>query len=85
MTFFSYLTLLVLPYVVTTDITVATTVTALGGQPLGTIEVSGKARTWYELLLFPFASVWDPQSVTPEIVYDLNRQTITALHERGVF
>lgn len=84
-TFFSYLTLLVLPHVVTTDIAVATTVSAGDAQPLGTIEVRGRSRTWYELLLFPIAPFFEPQAVTPEIVYDLNRQTITALHERGVF
>src|SRR5262249_56748375 len=51
LTFFSYLTLLVLPYVVTTDITVTTTVTALGGQPLRTLEVTGKERNTTTLLL----------------------------------
>src|SRR5262245_25771406 len=76
----SYLTLLVLPYVQTTDISMVTRVTAGGGQPLSTIEVQGQSRTWYQLLLFPVAQVFEPQAVTPQIVYDMNRQTITELH-----
>jgi len=85
LTFFSYLTFLVLPHVVTSDITATTTVTTGDGQPVSTIEVPGCSRTWYEILLFPFSPFWEPQRVTPEIVYDMNRQTITALHARGVF
>jgi hypothetical protein len=85
LTFFSYLTLLVLPHVVTTDIAVATNVRTGDGQPLGTIEVRGRSHTWYELLLFPVSPFCEPQRVTPDIVYDLNRQTIAALHARGVF
>ncbi len=85
LTALSYLTLLVLPHVVTTDIAVATRVTTGSGDPLGTIEVRGRSRTWYQLLLFPVASFFEPQSVTPGIVYDLDRETITALHARGVF
>ena len=86
LTTLSYLTLLVLPHVVTTDIAVATRVTTGGsGDPLGTIEVRGRSRTWNQLLLFPVAPFFEPQAVTPGIVYDLNRASITALHERGVF
>ena len=82
---FSYLTLFVIPHVVTTDIAMITRVSADGGQPLGTIEVRGRSRTWYQLLLFPFSPFFEPQTVTPSIVYDLNRETISTLHARGVF
>jgi hypothetical protein len=85
LSFLSYLTLFVIPHVVTTEITMTTRVTADRSQPLGTIEVRGRGRTWYQLLLFPFAPFFEPQIVTPEIVYDLNRETISALHARGVF
>lgn len=85
LTAFSYLTLLVLPHVVTTDISMATRVTTDAGQPLGTIEVQGRSRTWHQLLLFPVAPLFEPQSVTPNIVYDLARESISALHARGVF
>lgn len=85
LTALSYLTFLILPHVVTTDITMATRVTAADGQPIGTMEVQGRSRTWHQLLLFPIASIYEPQSVTPEIVYDMNRDTISALHARGVF
>lgn len=85
LTALSYLTLFVLPYVVTTDIAVATRVTTGSGEPLGTIEVRGRSQTWYEILLLPFAPFYEPQAVTPAIVYDLDRQTISALHARGVF
>jgi len=82
----AYLTLFVLPTVDTTDIAVTTRVmTANGGQPLGTIEVSGRSQTWYQILLLPFSPLSAPQTVTPAIVYDLNRQSIDALHARGVF
>jgi hypothetical protein len=85
LTAFSYLTLLVLPHVVTTDISMVTRVTTDAGQPLGTIEVQGRSRTWHQLLLFPLAPLFEPQSVTPSIVYDLARESISALHARGVF
>jgi hypothetical protein len=85
LTALSYLTLLVLPHVVTTDITVTTRAVTGDGQPLGTIEMSGRSQTWMELLLFPVAPFFEPHAVTPAIVYDLNRQTIDALHARGVF
>ena len=81
----SNLTLLVIPHVDTTDIAMTTRVTSAEGQPLGTVEVRGRSRTWYQLLLFPFAGLFEPRTVTPEIVYDLNRQTIATLHARGVF
>lgn len=84
LTTLSYLTLLVLPHVVTTDITMTTRVETADGTPLGTVEVHGRSSTWYELLLLPFA-FFDPHSVTPGIVYDLDRLTIAALHARGVF
>lgn len=85
LTAFSYLTLLVLPHVVTSDISMITRATTEAGQPLGTIEVRGRSRTWHELLLFPVAPLFEPQSVTPGIVYDLARESISALHARGVF
>src|SRR5262250_1279085 len=44
LTALSYLTLLVLPHVITTDIAVATRVTTGSGEPLGTIEVSGRSQ-----------------------------------------
>ena len=83
--FFSYLTLLVIPNVETTDIVVSTRIVTAQGEPLGTVEVHGKSRTWYELLLFPFAPFFEPKQVTPGIVYDLNREAISTLHDRGVF
>jgi hypothetical protein len=85
LTVFSYLTLLIVPYVVTTDITVTTRVTANGGQPLGTVQEHGRSRTWYQLPLFLFAPLFEPATVTPGIVYDLDRQSITELHARGVY
>jgi hypothetical protein len=85
LTALSYLTLLVLPHVVTTDVALVTRVTTDDGQPLGTIEVRGRSRTWHQLLLFPVAPLFEPNTVTPPIVYDLSRETITALHARGVF
>ena len=85
LTAFSYLTLLVLPHVVTTDISMVTRVTTDAGQPIGTIEVQGRSRTWHQLLLFPVAPLYEPQSVTPSIIYDLVRESISALHARGVF
>jgi hypothetical protein len=81
----SYLTLLVVPHVVTTEIAAVTRVTTSVEQPLGTFEVQGRSRTWHQLLLFPIAPFFEPQAVTPQIVYDLNRETIAALHARGVF
>ena len=81
----SYLTLFVIPSADTTDVAVITRVTtASGGQPIGTIEMRGRSWTWYQILLLPF-SFFPPESVTPGIVYDLNRQSIEALHTRGVF
>jgi len=81
----SYLTLFVIPSADTTDVAVITRVTtASGGQPIGTIEMRGRSWTWYQILLLPF-SFFPPESVTPGIVYDLNRQSIEALHARGVF
>jgi hypothetical protein len=86
LTALSYLTLLVLPHVVTTDIAVVTRVVADDDEPaIGTMEVRGRSRTWHQLLLFPIASLYEPAAVTPEIVYDLNRETISTLHARGVF
>jgi hypothetical protein len=85
LTVFSYLTLLIVPYVVTTDFTVTTRVTTNGGQPLGTVQEHGRSRTWYQLPLFLFAGFFEPQMVTPGIVYDLDRQSIADLHARGVF
>jgi hypothetical protein len=82
---FSYLTLLVIPNVETTDIGLITRVDTANGEPLGTVEVHGKARTWYWLPLFPIAPFSEPRTVTPSIVYDLNRDSINILHERGVF
>jgi len=82
---FSYLTLLIIPSVVTTDIAMTTRITTPDGAPLGTIEVRGKSRTWNQLLLFPVAPFFEPREVTPAIVYDLNRETISMLHARGVF
>lgn len=81
----SYLTLFIIPNVETTEITVATTINTAQGEPLGTIEVRGKSRTWYQILLLPVAPFLEPKEVTPGIVYDLNRETISTLHERGVF
>jgi hypothetical protein len=85
LTVFSYLTLLIIPHVVTTDITVTTRVTAANGRPLGTVQMRGRSQTWYQLPLFLLAGVFEPANVTPGIVYDLNRQSITELHARGVF
>ena len=85
LSFFSYLTLLVIPSVETTEIAVTTRVSAGEGQPISTVEVRGRSRTWYQLLLFPFAPFFEPRTVTPGIVYDLNRQTIAMLRARGVF
>ena len=85
LTFLSYLTLLVIPNVETTDIAMVTSVSTTEGQPLGTVETHGRSRTWYQLLLFPFSSSFEPRSVTPDIVYDLSREAITTLHDRGVF
>jgi hypothetical protein len=85
LTVLSYMTLLIIPYVVTTDITVTTRVTTSGGQPLDTVQDRGRCRTWYQLPLFPFAPFLEPQMVTPGIVYDLDRQAIAELHARGVF
>jgi hypothetical protein len=31
------------------------------------------------------APFFEPRTVTPEIVYDLNRETISNLHDRGIF
>lgn len=81
----SYLTLLIIPNVETTDIAMMTRVTDADGQPLGTFEALGRSRTWYQILLFPFATFFEPRTVTPGIVYDLDRQTISVLHSRGVF
>jgi hypothetical protein len=81
----SYLTLLIIPNMTTTDIAMVTRVTTGSDQPLGTIEVQGRSRTWYQILLFPIAPVYEPQAVTPEIVYDMSRETITTLHARGIF
>jgi hypothetical protein len=81
----SYLTLLIIPNVTTTDIAMVTRVTTGNDQPLGTVEVQGRSRTWYQILLFPIAAVYEPQAVTPEIVYDMSRETITTLHARGIF
>jgi hypothetical protein len=83
--FFSYLTLLIIPSVDTTDIAMITRVTGADGQPLGTVETRGRSRTWYQLLLFPFSPSFEPRAVTPGIVYDLSREAITILHDRGVF
>jgi hypothetical protein len=85
LTFFSYLTLLIIPSVDTTDIAMVTRVTGADGQPIGTVETHGRSRTWYQLLLFPFSGTFEPRAVTPAIVYDLNREAITILHDRGVF
>jgi hypothetical protein len=85
LTVFSYLTLLIIPYVVTTDFTVTTRVITNGGQLLGTVQERGRSRTWYQLPLFLFAGFFEPQTVTPGIVYDLDRQSIADLHARGVF
>jgi len=85
LTALSYLTLLIIPNVVTTEIIVATSITTDKGEPLGTIEVRGRSRTWYQLLLLPVTPFFEPHGVSPEIVYDLNRQTIATLHGRGVF
>jgi hypothetical protein len=85
LTVFSYLTLLIIPYVVTTDITVTTRVTTNGGQPLSTVQERGRSRTWYQLPLFLVAPLFEPSTVTPGIVYDLDRQSIADLHARGVF
>ena len=82
---FSYLTLLVIPNVETTDIAVITRISTARGEPLGTIEGHGKSRTWYWLLLLPISPFSEPRTVTPAIVYDLNRDAISTLHERGVF
>ena len=84
-TILSYLTLTVLPNVVTTDIAMTTRASTEDGQPLGTIEVRGRSRTWWQLLLLPISGIREPRHVTPEIVYDLARQSITELHDRGVF
>jgi hypothetical protein len=82
----AWLTLFVLPTVDTTNIAVVTrVVTPNGSQSISTIEVSGRSQTWYQILLFPFSPLFPPQAVTPQIVYDLNRQTIDELHARGVF
>jgi hypothetical protein len=81
----SYTTLLIIPHVVTTDITLTTRVTDDSGRPLGTMEVQGRSRTWHQFLLFPASSFFEPRTVTPAIVYDLNRETIDALHARGIF
>lgn len=85
LTFLSYITLLVIPSVETTDITMVTTVSTAEGQPLGTVQTHGRSRTWYQLLLFPFSSAFEPRSITPEIVYDLSREAIATLHDRGTF
>ena len=85
LTFLSYLTLLVIPNVETTDIAMVTNVSTVDGQPLGTVQTSGRSRTWYQLLLFPFSSSFEPRSVTPDIVYDLSREAIATLHDRGAF
>jgi hypothetical protein len=85
LTFLSYLTLLVIPNVETTDIVMITNVSTSEGQPLGTVQTQGRSRTWSQLLLFPFSSSFEPRSVTPDIVYDLSREAITTLHDRGVF
>src|SRR5262249_35063718 len=82
---FSYLTLLVLPNVETNDIALITRISTASGEPLGTVEVHGKSRTWYRLPLFPIAPFSEPRAVTPALVYDLNRDAISTLHERGVF
>jgi hypothetical protein len=85
LTVFSYLTLLIIPHVVTTDITVTTRVTAANGRPLGTVQLRGRSQTWYQLPLLLLAGFFEPANVTPGIVYDLNRQSITELHARGLF
>jgi hypothetical protein len=81
----AYLTLFVIPNVETTELAMTTRVVTDDGHPLGTFEVRGRSRTWYQLLLFPVAPFFEPRMVTPDIVYDLNRETITVLHARGVF
>ena len=85
LTFFSYLTLLVIPNVETTEIAMVTRVTTADGEPLGTVQTNGRSHTWYQLLLFPFSSSFEPRRVTPDIVYDLSREAITVLHDRGAF
>lgn len=85
LTVLSYLTLFVILNVETTDIVMVTNVSTADGQPLGTVQTQGRSRTWYQLLLFPFSSSFEPQSVTPDIVYDLSREAIATLHDRGVF
>jgi hypothetical protein len=82
---FSYLTLCILPNVITTDIAMTTRASTDDGQPIGTYEVRGRTREVWQLLLLPFTPFFEPHDVSPEIVYDLNRQTITELHARGVF
>lgn len=85
LTVLSYLTLFVIPHVVTTEIALVTKVSAGDRQPLGTFEVRGRSRTWHQILLFPIAPLFEPQAVTPEIVYDLNRETISNMHARGIY
>jgi len=82
---FAYLTLFIIPNVEVTEIAVATRITTVQGEPLGTVEVHGKSRTWYQILLLPFSPFFEPKNVTPGIVYDLNREAISTLHARGVF
>lgn len=81
----SYLTFTVVPNVITTDLVMITRASDAEGQPLGTVEVRGRSRTIWQLLLFPFSPSHEPRQVTPGIVYDLDRQSIAELHSRGVF
>ena len=85
LSFLSYLTLFVIPNVETTDITMVTSVSTADGQPLATVQTQGRSRTWYQFLLFPFSSSFEPQYVTPDIIYDMAREAITTLHDRGAW
>jgi len=83
--FISGLSSLIIPIYMHDDCIVKTTYKNKNGDTLGSFAKLEPVTTWIELLLLPVMPFKYPESVSKDVWFDLNRNTILQAHAKGIF
>ena len=78
-TAFTFLTVGVFPGVVTNTFTLHTEIKDRNGRTLKVVDETETSHMWIALVLLPAAALKSHQSTVADIIYDLNRTTLTEL------
>jgi hypothetical protein len=78
-TAFTFLTVGVFPGVVTNTFTLHTEIKDRNGRTLKVLDATETSHMWIALVLLPAAALKSHQSTVADIIYDLNRTTLTEL------